>query len=133
MKEADDEDKNRDKGKQTHQAILEQYGKFLMGTQVPGETMAQGTPISHGPVPVDPVTSVHPYVGAQYVQQQQAGTRLAFQTSSSPFATHEMNFLGSGYMSYTQLLMAADQEAGIGGSQHSGQQQDSGGRGFCEV
>ncbi|XP_037462524.1 uncharacterized protein LOC119333907 isoform X2 [Triticum dicoccoides] len=103
-----------------------------MGTQVPGETMAQGTPISHGPVPVDPVTSVHPYVGAQYVQQQQAGTRLAFQTSSSPFATHEMNFLGSGYMSYTQLLMAADQEVGIGGSQHSGQQQDSGGRGFCE-
>ncbi|XP_048538039.1 protein FAR1-RELATED SEQUENCE 5-like [Triticum urartu] len=59
MKEADDEDKNRDKGKQTHQAILEQYGKFLMGTQVPGETMSQGTPISHGPVPVDPVTSVH--------------------------------------------------------------------------
>nr|XP_045089741.1 uncharacterized protein LOC123497395 [Aegilops tauschii subsp. strangulata] len=127
MKEADDEDKNRDKGKQTHQAILEQYGNFLMGTQVPGETMAQGTPISRGPVPVEP------YVGAQYVQQQQAGTRLAFQTSSSPFATHEMNFLGSGYMSYTQLLMAADQEAGIGGSQHSGQQQDSGGRGFCEV
>ncbi|XP_040252675.1 uncharacterized protein [Aegilops tauschii subsp. strangulata] len=93
MKEADDEDKNRDKGKQTHQAILEQYGNFLMGTQVPGETMAQGTPISRGPVPVDPVTSVHPYVGAQYVQQQQAGTRLAFQTSSSPFATRVRAFM----------------------------------------
>lgn len=44
----------------------------------------------------------------------------------------EMNFLGGGNMRYTQLLLAADQEAGIGGSQHSARQQVSGDMGFCE-
>ncbi|XP_044961146.1 protein FAR1-RELATED SEQUENCE 5-like isoform X2 [Hordeum vulgare subsp. vulgare] len=98
-------------GKEAHEdgllkdGILEQYGQFLMGSQ-----------------------AQHPDYSNQRALLQQNLQNVDAPASKNLLTTvQDMDFLEGINLTYTQLLMAASQEGGIGGSQHFGHKENPGG------